>query len=248
MGAHTGTRSLTVIENSGLSTMGPMHQTFLDELGQVGYENRVIEVVETTLAEVCATHVPKGVTIDFLKVDVEGSEGEVLRGGDWEHFRPRVLVVEAMVPVGIDAESGWPIVEQHIDDWQPMLLENGYLFAANDGLNCFYVRKEESELLSHFALPVNVFDDYVPYAVQAAEENLSQARVDIDAIERANKVLEHELGGLADQLEASVRSVEALKVALAQSEGQRAAMVASHSWRLTAPIRAVADRLRRRPT
>ena len=246
LGGSLWTRALTVIENSGLSTLGTVRQGFLDDLGDAGYENRVIDVVETTLAEVCATHVPKGLAIDFLKVDVEGSEGEVLRGADWEHFRPRVLVIEAMMPVGIDAASGWPIVEEHIDQWQPLLLANGYLFAANDGLNCFYVRHEEPELLKHFKYPVNVFDDYVPHAVQAAEENLAKAHLELGEIEQANRARVDEAAGLRDQLEEAARTIEALGDTCAAAERQQRAMMASHSWRITAPIRAAADRLRRR--
>ena len=35
---------------------------------------------------------------DFLKIDVEGAEPDVLLGGDWQRFRPKVIVVEALAP------------------------------------------------------------------------------------------------------------------------------------------------------
>ena len=48
----------------------------------------------TALKELCEQHAPDA--IDFLKIDVEGAEREVLLGGDWRHFRPKVVVVEAV--------------------------------------------------------------------------------------------------------------------------------------------------------
>jgi FkbM family methyltransferase len=40
-----------------------------------------------TLAKLCERH-DLG-AIDFLKIDVEGAEGDVLFGGDWSAFDPR---------------------------------------------------------------------------------------------------------------------------------------------------------------
>ena len=37
---------------------------------------------------------PKGQAIDFLNVDVEGHDLEVLESNDWKRFRPKVIVVE----------------------------------------------------------------------------------------------------------------------------------------------------------
>ena len=44
--------------------------------------------------------------------------------------------------------------------WEPALLRSGYLFAWFDGLNRFYVRREDADLLRHFRVQPNVFDDY----------------------------------------------------------------------------------------
>lgn len=42
-----------------------------------------------------AAHLPGGVAIDFLSVDVEGHDVAVLRSNDWTRFRPHCVVVEA---------------------------------------------------------------------------------------------------------------------------------------------------------
>ncbi len=48
------------------------------------------------LAAVLAAHLPSGQAIDFLSVDVEGLDLNVLRSNDWERFRPRCVVSEAL--------------------------------------------------------------------------------------------------------------------------------------------------------
>jgi FkbM family methyltransferase len=93
----------------------------------------------TTLKALCERH---GIRhIDVLKIDVEGAEADVLAGVDWVHARPRVLVIEAIVPGSMeDASAGW----------EPFVLDQGYRFAFFDGLNRFYVADEAAELMARF--------------------------------------------------------------------------------------------------
>ena len=109
----------------------------------VAMEERSIPV--TTLANVCREYV--GRPIDFLKIDAEGFEREVLIGADFSRWRPRVLVIE----------NSWP------ESWQPLLGGIDYLPAAFDGLNRFYVRSEDKDLLPAFETLPNVLDGFVPY-------------------------------------------------------------------------------------
>src|SRR5207247_10761083 len=88
---------------------------------------------------ICEEHVVE--TIDFLKIDVEGAEGDVLAGGDFRRFRPRVVLLEALAP-GTLAEN--------FGDWEPFLLDQGYVFALFDGLNRFYVAHEDEALIARF--------------------------------------------------------------------------------------------------
>jgi len=75
--------------------------------------------------------------IDFLKIDVEGAEAEVLAGMDFRRFRPRLVLVEAVAP-GSMAEA-WAA-------WEPDLLAHGYRFAFFDRLNRFYLAEEAADL------------------------------------------------------------------------------------------------------
>ncbi|MDQ4068315.1 MAG: FkbM family methyltransferase, partial [Actinomycetota bacterium] len=93
-------------------------------------------------------------TIDFMSIDVEGHERQVLEGGDWKTWRPRVVVVEA-------TEPNTPIPSHQ--QWEHVLVDAEYLFATFDGLNRYYVRAEDEHLAAALATPVNVFDDYIPY-------------------------------------------------------------------------------------
>lgn len=105
-----------------------------------------------TLAGVCERYAEEA--IDFLKIDVEGHEREVIAGGDWRRWRPRIVLVESP----ITPEGDGPYVE-----WEPLLLDAEYLFAAFDGINRYYVRREDECLLACFRQPLNVFDNYVAY-------------------------------------------------------------------------------------
>jgi FkbM family methyltransferase len=47
-----------------------------------------------TLNSILSQHLPSGQSIDFLSVDVEGMDLDVLQSNDWEQFRPRYILVE----------------------------------------------------------------------------------------------------------------------------------------------------------
>lgn len=116
----------------GFSTMVEDHARGAASFG-AGYATHRREM--RTLASICAEHAPE--RIDWLKIDVEGAEAEVLAGNDWTRHRPRVVLVEAVAP-GTMAPSH--------EAWEPILLEAGYGFVFFDGLNRFYVADEEQAL------------------------------------------------------------------------------------------------------
>jgi hypothetical protein len=119
----------------------------------------------TTLTKVCEQYV-RG-EIDFVSIDVEGYEREVLEGCDWRKWRPCILIIEATKP--------GTTIPSH-DRWEPLLLAADYLFAIFDGLNRYYVRAEDKHLLSALRVPVNVFDSYIPYEYLRQIEEL-KARI-----------------------------------------------------------------------
>lgn len=133
---------------SGLSTLdaavAEMHR-------RKGWAVREMAVDVVSLETILAEHARPG--FDLLKVDVEGREASVLASVDLAFWRPRVLVVEATVPDS-------PEPNHH--EWEGRVLGDGYAFALFDGLNRFYARHDEPELLKRLSVPVNVFDRWIP--------------------------------------------------------------------------------------
>jgi FkbM family methyltransferase len=137
VGRHCGEIDFHVVERlHGLSTTVEGLAQKAKDFG-VGYQT--VRMPVTTLAKLCEKHAPG--SIDFLKIDVEGAEGDVLFGGDWKRFRPKVIIAEAVTPLA--SEQGW-------QDWEPFLLAQGYRFALFDTLNRFYVAQEQGEILARF--------------------------------------------------------------------------------------------------
>jgi FkbM family methyltransferase len=120
----------------GLSTMLEQGAKKATELG-VQYETVRRPIV--TLAHLFETHSVG--RIDFMKVDVEGAEGEVFAGADWQRWRPRVIVAETISP---------GVKEEITAAWQAVLVQQGYHLALFDGLNEFYVAEEETALFARF--------------------------------------------------------------------------------------------------
>jgi FkbM family methyltransferase len=122
----------------GLSTTIEQHaRTAEKELGQS--PQPLVRPV-ATLAALCAQHAPA--SIDFLKIDVEGAEMDVLRGFDFDRFRPKVITLEAYKPI---------TMEPAYAEWEPLLAGHGYTTAWDDTLNRYYVASEASGLAARLA-------------------------------------------------------------------------------------------------
>lgn len=125
-----------------------MRADVAEQLRAEGMEVLEYEVPVRTLADICEEHAGDR-TIDLLKVDVEGAEAEVLGGADWERFRPRLVVVEANEP----------------EAWETALLDHGYRFAAFDGVNNWYVERDDEPWIEVLAPPVSALDHFVPFEI-----------------------------------------------------------------------------------
>ena len=122
---------------------------------------RTVRVPAMTLADLCARH--GAAAIDFLKIDVEGGEADVLAGGDWQRFRPKVIVIEAVMPGS--NEPAW-------GEWEPFLLAQGYRFALFDTLNRFYVAEEAPDVFARLPSERAPWDKVVHmYEIGRAPEN-----------------------------------------------------------------------------
>ena len=76
----------------------PAINTFVPDLWSGQTTNYVlmktIEMETVTLEYVLSQYLKKDKTIDFLSIDVEGMDINVLRSNNWELFRPKIVLVE----------------------------------------------------------------------------------------------------------------------------------------------------------
>jgi FkbM family methyltransferase len=141
--------------DSGLSTIREMFDPGV--VSSLGFARTTRTVPMTTLAEI--TRQLDGADVQFLKIDVEGAERDVLLGGEWRAFRPRVILLEAIKPKlpGCDIYS----YEPAWFEWEGLLFKHGYEFGLFDGLNRYYYRREEPELRAPLSYPANITDGFV---------------------------------------------------------------------------------------
>lgn len=213
---------------------------------RVGLASTERTVPAMTLAEICEAHVEG--PIDFLSIDVEGHERQVLEGADFQRWRPRIVVVEATEPATLeDAQDPPRLLQPSHESWEPILLEAGYLFAAFDGINRFYVRTEDADLAPVLAVPVNPMDGYTPYTYFKIQRDLEVSRREQYADWVANQTLRAEYQALAGELaqlrasyERMNRALTATRAAYEQIRGDvaAAAQVVSEALGAVAEARA----------
>jgi FkbM family methyltransferase len=201
------------------------NSTFNDELrdrylsrGERTFEEKTVRTM--TLVEVCERYVDR--PIDFLKVDVEGLEAEVLAGGDFARWRPRVVLVEGDRRV-----------------YQEVLLASKYLHAAFDGVNHYFVPEEEEALIEALTAPVSlVIDDFELHehridreGHQNAYKLLLEARKTRDEFEIELVMRRHEMGLLQESSSRTIADLttrrDELEVAL---EERRSELVRHQAW------------------
>jgi FkbM family methyltransferase len=150
VGEKPGESTYYLVEDfHGLSTTVEGHA--LKAQSEFGKSSRAMTMPMTTLRAICERHAPAA--IDFLKVDVEGAERAVLLGGDWQRFRPKVVMLEALAPVTM--APAW-------EAWEPLLTAQSYRFAFFDSLNRYYVAEEHAGLAERLAT-APPFDGVIPF-------------------------------------------------------------------------------------
>lgn len=57
---------------------------------------KTIHIDVMPLADMLQQHIPNGIKVDFLSIDVEGLDLEVLISNDWQRYRPNWVLVEQL--------------------------------------------------------------------------------------------------------------------------------------------------------
>ncbi len=244
VGASPGEKTFYRVPDTGLSTMDA-------QVADLHLANGK-EVVESLMPMRTLTDIMAQCSIDrlhFLKIDVEGAEGEVLRGLDLSMVRPWIIVIESTLP-NTQADVS--------HEWSHMIIDAGYSEVYFDGLNRFYLAKEHAELAERFAAPPNCFDDFVRYADWARGEQARRLSMDLDDVQGVVSVLELQLRDAKAQVAVDATEIEKQRSLLSEAsenlrESERVAhywwhtaeamrseialMKSSRSWRWTAPMR-----------
>ena len=128
-------------KGSGLSTfdtsMAHMYENSIGSSSAIK-SHKDYKVPVMTLDEVIAENVTGH--INFIKIDVEGYEYEVIRGYEWKKNRPELVCVES----------------NHIHkkkDWKPLLKQHGYQEVFFDGINSYFLAKESMHRKDFFKYP-----------------------------------------------------------------------------------------------
>lgn len=167
--------SHTFFEIAELPENSTSDESVMEQLREQGRTVRTHEVAVMSLEEICDLYVGAR-QIDFIKIDVEGGELEVLESADLNRYRPVLMVIEAVVVNG--REETW-------HGWEHVVVDQGYEKVWFDGLNNYYLRSESIDLKQHFRLPPNVFDGILQVRPElVGTEWIDQAdllkRVDLD--------------------------------------------------------------------
>jgi FkbM family methyltransferase len=169
VGREAGVRTFHTIAGTGLSTFDPQiaarHQA-------AGWQASKVYVPVLTLTKIfddCASPV-----VHFLKIDVEGAESEVLEGLNLDLVRPWIILIEATEPFSTVSTR---------DKWEHRITGHAYSFAYFDGLNCFYVADEVTELKERLAVPPNVFDDFVRWPETSSREKAVALQQEVEALQ-----------------------------------------------------------------
>lgn len=219
----------------------------LDAWGLSGVTDEVLDVAEDlkvgakayrvktqTLAHICRQHI-RSEKIDFLKIDVEGAERDVLSGMDFAKYPATVVLVEAT-----QANSQ---IENHAK-WEDILLKAGYIFSYFDGLNRFYLHPSAKKLHRKLSLPPNVFDNFKRQPEVYYQERYEEAsRAVISANENLN-VIQQQLASEREQSKDALARLQtesdgsARLASELESERQRTAEATARSNSLAAELEA----------
>ncbi|BDA79194.1 hypothetical protein LPTSP3_g21240 [Leptospira kobayashii] len=115
-------------EEAALNTFDPERVSFLEKNSPYRY-NKKLNIPVAPLTEIL-TKYSKNQKIDFMNIDVEWHELDVLKSNDWDLFRPKVLLVE-ILNFDLNTISKNPV---HI-----LLKDFGYHFECKTPRTSFYL-------------------------------------------------------------------------------------------------------------
>lgn len=204
VGARAGHQQLYIARNAALSTL---NQAIAEKYREEHCIEQELVVAQVTLNQIWAEHVGTR-EVDFLKIDVEGYEREVLLGADFSRVTPAILVIEATQPNS---------QELRYHHWEQLLIED-YQFLYFDGLNRFYARRGSLFSQGDWGGPPSVFDCFKPFAQTLLEEANASLLSDNQELRRQVQELRVLLSQKDDALADAAHAYRHLSAAYEQKE------------------------------
>jgi FkbM family methyltransferase len=93
---------------------------------------KVVDIETQTLSAILEKHLPVNQKIDFLTIDAEGFDFQILQSNDWEKYQPAVVLIESDVSFPNLINSKLNI----------FMNEHGYEFFAKTVRTFFFKRKD----------------------------------------------------------------------------------------------------------
>jgi len=147
--------------------------------------------------------------IDFIKIDVEGMEADVIASADWRNVPARVVVVEATYP-----NSTTPSHEP----WESILLDAGFTFRLFDGLNRFYSHRDflsnAENVESSAWYPATVQDGYESLRLRLSEQMKADLGQRVEALTKQQFEIESRVAEM-------IKYVHSLESHLGEKAGER---------------------------
>jgi len=97
------------------SDMNTFDKDFLTEQNLTNRIESVLKIEMTTLEEILDTNLKKNARLDFFDIDVEGFDLDVLKGNNWNKYRPKIVLVESHDSIIEDTTSQVKIFLESVD-------------------------------------------------------------------------------------------------------------------------------------
>jgi len=128
-----GVLNYYMFEESALNTFDEKTVKYFQEIYPSCKILEINKIPVTTLAKCLDQNMPPNVNIDFMSVDCEGLDFEVLKSNNWNKYKPKIIVCEIH---DMDIES---VSTSEIGKYLKNL---GYKFEAKTGLSSFFILQQ----------------------------------------------------------------------------------------------------------
>ena len=219
-GAKEGSGSLAISLRTGLSTFDHSNAANADAMGYIE-ENR--EIAIRKLDDILLALGYETLSFEFLKIDVEGFELDVLEGLNLHRYRPEVILCEVTEPNTSKKSSHYAKICERVEGFN-------YHPIHFDGLNQWWcISEKQAKYSPYFSLPPGVFD-----SITITPHNGFNCRKQLSQSEKQAKEAQKQLAEMTKLIDQAIASRDAI-------EKEVNAIKSSRLWKITHLLRKLAS-------